>query len=73
MAEKVLGGREQVRAAVVQASPVFMNKKGCLEKACDLILEAGKEGAEIIVFLAQSLLACDENTFSDIGFHSNPF
>ncbi len=47
---KVLGGREQVRAAVVQASPVFMNKKGCLEKACDLILKAGKEGAEIVVF-----------------------
>lgn len=50
MAEKVLGGREQVRAAVVQASSVFMNKKGCLEKACDLILEAGKNGADIVVF-----------------------
>lgn len=50
MAEKVLGGRESVRAAVVQASPIFMNKKGCLEKACDLIRQAGKEGAEIIVF-----------------------
>ncbi|MBF8302940.1 MAG: hypothetical protein HW396_1221, partial [Candidatus Dadabacteria bacterium] len=47
---QVLGGREQVRAAVVQASPVFMNKKGCLEKACDLIHKAGKEGAEIVVF-----------------------
>lgn len=50
MAEKVLGGREQVKVAVVQASSDFMNKKGCLEKACDLIVEAGKEGAELVVF-----------------------
>lgn len=50
MAAKVLGGREQVKVAVVQASSVFMNKKGCLEKACEKILEAGKEGAELIVF-----------------------
>ena len=50
MAAQVLGGREQVKVAVVQASSVFMNKKGCLEKACDKIIEAGKEGAELIVF-----------------------
>ena len=50
MAAKVLGGREQVRAAVVQASSVFMDKAGCIEKACDLITEAGKEGADIVVF-----------------------
>ncbi|MFQ5660548.1 MAG: carbon-nitrogen hydrolase family protein [Gammaproteobacteria bacterium] len=50
MAREILGGHEQVKAAVVQASSVFMNKKECLEKACDLIHEAGKEGAEIILF-----------------------
>jgi amidase/nitrilase len=50
MAEKVLGGRESVRVAVVQASSVFMDKKGCLEKAVDKILEAGREGAELVVF-----------------------
>lgn len=50
MAQQVLGGREQVRVAVVQASPVFMDKKGCLEKATDKILEAGREGAELILF-----------------------
>ena len=50
MAAKILGGREQVKVAVVQASSVFMNKKACLEKACDKIIEAGKEGAELIVF-----------------------
>lgn len=50
MAQKVLGGRDTVRVAAVQASSVFMDKKGCLEKAVEKILEAGKEGAELIVF-----------------------
>lgn len=50
MTAQVLGGREQVKVAVVQATSVFMNKKGCLEKACDKIIEAGKEGAELVVF-----------------------
>ena len=50
MMAQVLGGREQVKVAVVQATSVFMNKKGCLEKACDKIIEAGKEGAELVVF-----------------------
>ena len=50
MSATILGGREQVRATVVQASSVFMDKAGCIEKACDLILEAGKEGADIVVF-----------------------
>ena len=50
MSAKVLGGREEVRVAVVQASCVFMNKKATIEKACQKIHEAGKEGAELIVF-----------------------
>jgi amidase/nitrilase len=50
MAAQVLGGREQVKVAVVQASSEFMDKKACLEKACDKIIEAGKEGAELVVF-----------------------
>lgn len=50
MGAKVLGGREEVRVAVVQAACVFMNKKATIEKACQKIHEAGKEGAELIVF-----------------------
>ena len=50
MSAQVLGGRETVKVAVVQAASVFMDKKACLEKACDKIIEAGKEGAELIVF-----------------------
>jgi nitrilase len=50
MAQKVLGGRDHVRVAVVQASSVFMDKKGCLAKAADKIVEAGREGADLILF-----------------------
>ncbi|MFH1328499.1 MAG: carbon-nitrogen hydrolase family protein [Candidatus Bathyarchaeota archaeon] len=50
MGGKVLGGREKVKVAIVQSPPVFMDKKGCLEKASRKIEEAGKQGAELIVF-----------------------
>ena len=48
--KKVLGGREQVKVAVAQAAPVFMDKEKTIEKACRLIKEAGKNGAELVVF-----------------------
>lgn len=50
MKKKILGGREKVKVAVVQASPVFMDKDQSIKKACRLIKEAGKNGAELIVF-----------------------
>jgi len=50
MKKKILGGREKVKVAVVQASPVFMDKDQSIKKACMLIKEAGKNGAELIVF-----------------------
>jgi len=39
------------KVAVVQAGSIVMNKEKCIEKAVNLIQEAGEQGANIIVFL----------------------
>lgn len=41
---------ERVRAAAVQASPVFLDRDATVEKACGLIEKASAEGANLIVF-----------------------
>ncbi len=41
---------ESVRAAAVQASPVFLDRDATVEKACSLIDKAAADGAGLIVF-----------------------
>jgi nitrilase len=45
-----MSGDEPFTVASVQASPVFLDRKATVEKACRLIAEAAKNGAKIIVF-----------------------
>ena len=38
------------KVAAAQLSPIFLNKEKTVDKACDAILEAGKNGAKLVVF-----------------------
>lgn len=42
--------KNSIKIAAAQLSPVFLNKKATITKACDAIKEAGNQGAELIVF-----------------------
>ncbi|WP_406677801.1 carbon-nitrogen hydrolase family protein [Moorella sp. ACPs] len=48
--KKVMGGKEKVRVAAIQASQIVFNKEKSIQKACRLIKEAGANGAELVAF-----------------------
>jgi len=70
MTKKILGGREKVKVAVVQAAPVFMDKKRTIEKACRLIKEAGRNGAELIAFSEAFIPTYP--AYYTVGYETNP-
>jgi nitrilase len=46
----VLGGRESVKVAIAQVSPVYLDRERSIERACETIREAAAGGAELILF-----------------------
>lgn len=46
----VLGGRESVRVAVAQISPVYLDPCASAQRACAAIAEAAGNGADLVVF-----------------------
>jgi predicted amidohydrolase len=48
--KQVLGGRDKVKVAIAQKSPAFMNREASVARACAIIEEAGRNGAQLVVF-----------------------
>ena len=48
--QKVFNGHPAVKVALVQTAPVFFDRQKTIDKACRKIEEAGREGAQVIVF-----------------------
>ena len=67
---KVLGGKDKVKVAVAQVSPVFMDKEKTIEKACRYIREAGENGAELVVFPEAYIPGYP--AFYTVGYETNP-
>jgi predicted amidohydrolase len=48
--DRVLGGQDCVRVAIVQTAPVFLDLERSIDKACVKIAEAAAGGAQLVVF-----------------------
>ena len=47
----------KMRVAVVQAAPILFNKKATTKKVVNIVREAGRQGAQLIVF-PESFIPC---------------
>jgi predicted amidohydrolase len=48
--KRVLGGHDKVKVAIAQKSPVFMDRAASVARACGIIEETGRNGAQLVVF-----------------------
>ncbi len=48
--KKTPRSKNRFTLAVIQASPVFMDRKATVQKACKLIEKAAKKGADVVLF-----------------------
>jgi nitrilase len=48
--DKILGGKPAVKVCIAQLSPAFMDHKESTRRAVKAIADAGKKGAELVVF-----------------------
>lgn len=46
----ILGGHEEIKVAIVQKPNPYLNRDATLQIACDAILEAGSNSAQLVVF-----------------------
>lgn len=45
-----MSGEKSFTIAVAQVTPIVLDLQATLEKACDVIAEAGRNGAKLVVF-----------------------
>ena len=61
----------RAKIAAAQLTPVFLNKEKTVSKACDAILEAGNNGAKLIVF-PEAFISGYPDWVSSIPAHKSP-
>jgi len=50
MSKDVFAGKNNIKVAIAQVSPVFLNKRETIKKAIEYIQQASKKGASLVVF-----------------------